>query len=457
MKPLWSFALRYAEHLEARQMLAASWGLDAIDAPEVWADGYTGQDVVVAVIDSGIDLHRDLANSIWVNRNEPLNGRDDDNNGYADDLNGWNFVDGNNSPVGRSNHGTHMSGTIAAARNDIGSTGVAYDAKIMPLRVFDSSGVGTTSSIASAIRYAVDTGADIINLSVEGTSTRNVTAALQYAADNDVLVVAAAGNQGQDSPEFPASISAELPNVISVGAHSDAGLIWPNGNRVGSSGAVQVDAPGVNVLSTVSNNEYSKSSGTSVAAAHVAGIAALAISANPDISAAALRDAIVAGATTGIANSDSHGGVNARETVRIARGLVSSPQTAEANVDFDGDGLIGFGDFLVLSRHFGELDGVAHQEGDADGDGKVLFSDFLTLSRLFGLETETIGRRQRASQAAAALSTEPSAESSHVQQASSPAATGAAVDQAITELATETAAGFELASGILVSLFSSSN
>lgn len=458
MKPPRSILLRHAEQLESRCLLAASWGVDAIDAPEVWAQGFSGQGVVVAVIDSGVDIHRDLVNSIWVNRNEPLNGRDDDNNGYIDDLNGWNFVDSNNSPISsNSNHGTHMAGTIAAARNEIGSTGVAYGARIMPLRVFNSSGIGTTSSIASAIRYAVDTGADIINLSVEGTSTRNVTAALQYAADNDVLVVASAGNKGGASPEFPASISATLPNVISVGAFTSAGKIWPSSNSVGASGAVQVDAPGESILSTISGNEYAKSSGTSVAAAHVAGIAALAISADPDITAAALRDAIVAGATTNIMNSDSRGGVNALETVRIVRGLAATSHAVEVNVDFDGDGSVGFGDFLVLSRHFGKIDGVTRPEGDADGDGKVLFSDFLKLSQWFGAESQQIGRRQRASTGGTTLDSPSPDGALGPKEAASARLASDAVDRAMADFAPESVEDFHFANDILISLFSSSH
>ena len=106
-------------------MLTNSWGLDAIDAPEVWGQGYRGKGVVVAVIDSGIDVHADLIPNIWVNREEAANRRDDDKNGFVDDMNGWNFVEDDNVPLGANDHGSHMAGTIAADRNSFGTTGVA--------------------------------------------------------------------------------------------------------------------------------------------------------------------------------------------------------------------------------------------------------------------------------------------------------------------------------------------
>lgn len=379
------------DQLERRNMLT-NWGLEAIDAPDVWSQGYHGQGAIVAVIDSGVDPHAELMPSIWRNPNEQLNDRDDDHNGFPDDLNGWNFVDDDNSPIGSTSHGTHVAGTIVASRNRTGTTGVAYEAKIMPLRIFDEAGVGSTSDIASAVRYAVDNGANVINLSIGGTATRNVMAALEYAADHNVLVVAASGNEGAKTPTFPAVSSVELPNVISVGAHDQSFTLTPTSNRVGSTGAVQIDAPGQDIMSTTVGNDYAYSSGTSAAAAHVAGVAALAISANPNVSAASLRDALVAGVSRSVIGSDSRGAVNAYRTVKIIR---ASTKTSNANpaADFDKSGDISFRDFVVLAQNFGSNQ-TSRAFGDADGDGKVAFSDFLILVQSY-VQDASASRRIR--------------------------------------------------------------
>ena len=379
------------EQLEKRAMLT-NWGVEAIEAPEVWSQGYYGQGAVVAVIDSGVDPHSELMSAIWRNPNEHINNNDDDGNGFADDLNGWNFVDDDNSPIGSTSHGTHVAGTIVASRDHTGTTGVAYGAKIMPLRIFDEVGVGSTSDVAAAVRYAVDNGANVINLSVGGAATRNVTAALEYAADHNVLVVAASGNEGATTPTFPAISSVNLPNVISVGAHDQSFTLALKSNRVGTTGAVQVDAPGKDIMSTIVGNEYGYSSGTSAAAAHVAGVAALAISARPDVSAALLRDALVAGVSRSVIGSDSRGAVNAYRTVKIV--MASSNSASGLGADFNGNGETGFGDFLILAQNFGSRS-ASSSSGDADGDGKVAFSDFLVLAQNYGTQAAGPARRVR--------------------------------------------------------------
>ena len=364
--------------------MLTGWGLDAIDAPEVWNHGFEGQGVTVAVIDSGIDIHADLLPNVWVNKAEKINGRDDDGNGYVDDLNGWNFVDNDNKPIGTHNHGTHVSGTIAADQNDFGTTGVAHRAKIMPLRAFDEAGKGSTSDIADAVRYAVRNGADVINLSIGSTPTRSLTLALEYAAKQNVLVVAAAGNDGASEPVFPAIQSAEWPHVISVGAHDQRFESIDTSNQVGSSKAIQVDAPGTSILSTITKNEFGRKGGTSSAAAHVAGIAALMISANDNLTAAELRNAIVASASKRVVGSDSVGAVNAlRAVALVAGGFTGSTFEIAKEADFDNDGEVGLGDFLTLARNYGSQN-ESHRTGDADGDGEVGFSDFLLLAKNYG-------------------------------------------------------------------------
>ena len=298
------------------------WNLNSINAPEVWAQGYTGEGVVVAVIDTGVDAsHSELSSSMWVNVGEiPGNGIDDDANGFVDDTGGWDFADGDNTPTDLHGHGTHVAGIIAAANDGVGSTGVAYGATIMPVRVLDADGTGSLYDVALGIRYAVDNGADVINLSLGGSYSSSLNSALAYAEQQGVFVVAAAGNDAGATPVYPAAFSADLVNVLSVGAHNGAGALASFSNDVGGSGAVQVDAPGVSIYSTLPGNLYGYLSGTSMATPHVAGVAALALSANPGLTPESLRSLIVEGADRAITGSDSAGGVNAAVAVASAGG-----------------------------------------------------------------------------------------------------------------------------------------
>jgi subtilisin family serine protease len=305
--------------------------LNAINAPEAWAQGYKGQGVVVAVVDTGVDVnHPDLMNQLWVNAGEiPGNGIDDDHNGYIDDRSGWDFATGDNNPDDGNGHGTHVAGIIAAAANGVGATGVAPGATIMPVRVLDSNGSGSAASVAAGIRYAAANGADIINLSLGGAFSSVIQSAIQYAQQLNVLVVVAAGNESASAPSYPARFSSALANVLSVGAFSSSGSLASFSNHVGTSGAVQVDAPGVNVYSTYLDGRYANLSGTSMATPEVAGLAALALSANPNLTAAQLRSLIVNGANRTITGSDSRGGVNAALTVALAaRGQNSTSATS---------------------------------------------------------------------------------------------------------------------------------
>ncbi len=306
------------------------WAVNSINAPEAWAQGYTGQGVVVAVVDTGVQFsHPDLNSQIYINAGEiGGNGIDDDHNGYVDDTSGWDFYSNDNYADDGNGHGTHVAGIIAAAANGFGATGVAPGAKIMPIRVLGSDGSGSTNSVAAGIRYAVDNGADIINLSLGGPLSSVIQTAIQYAQQRNVLVVSAAGNESASLPTYPARLSASLSNVISVGAYSSAGAIASFSNDVGTSAAVQVDAPGVSIYSTYLNGQYARLSGTSMAAPQVAGLAALALSANPSLTAAQLRTLIVAGTNRAISGSDSNGGVNAAITVALAAAGQTSASAA---------------------------------------------------------------------------------------------------------------------------------
>ncbi|NCQ90497.1 MAG: S8 family serine peptidase [Microcystis aeruginosa LG13-03] len=273
---------------------ANDWGVNLVNAPEAWASGYTGQGIVVAVLDTGVDRnHADLAGNIWTNAGEIANdGLDNDSNGYVDDVYGWNFANGNNNTLDGNSHGTHVAGTIAAANNGFGATGVAYNSRIMPVKVLSDSGSGTYSGVAQGIRYAVDNGADVINMSLGGGSTDSaVQSALQYASSRGVIVVMAAGNEGAAQPGYPASSATSWG--LAVGAVDSSNQMASFSNRAGSNSSMSyVTAPGVQVYSTLPNGGYGFLSGTSMATPHVAGVVALMLSANPNLTDAQVRQII---------------------------------------------------------------------------------------------------------------------------------------------------------------------
>lgn len=296
------------------------WNLNSVNAPEAWQAGYSGEGVVVAVIDTGVNInHSDLDDNIWVNSDEIAgDGIDNDGNGYIDDLYGWNFVANNANVADDNGHGTHVAGSIAAEQNGFGATGVAPDSEVMSIKVLNQQGSGFVRSIARGIRYAVDNGADIVNLSLGGGFSSAIASAISYAASKDVLVVGAAGNEGANVPGNPASLSSQYQNVLSVGAYGSNGQIARFSNGVGNSGAVQVDAPGVSVYSTAANGGYTWLSGTSMATPHVAGLAALTLSANPNLTAASLRNIIVQTSDQTAGGSDAQGVVNASRAIPLA-------------------------------------------------------------------------------------------------------------------------------------------
>lgn len=249
--------------------------------------------VIVAVIDTGVDYnHIDLKQNIWINKLEiPGNGIDDDDNGYVDDVYGWNFVGNNNDPMDDNGHGTHVAGIIGAANNDIGVTGVAYNCKIMPIKDGNSSGYFNNSDIASAITYAYMNGADVINMSFGGTSvTMAVQEALEKAYSRSFLV-AAAGNDARQNEYYypgipvetvyPASFSF-VDGVMSVGGSNTASVFTNFDSIKENKIEYECFAPGEYISSTFPGNRYARLSGTSMAAPVVSGIAALLRSAVPE-------------------------------------------------------------------------------------------------------------------------------------------------------------------------------
>ncbi|MEB3293932.1 MAG: S8 family peptidase [Synechococcales bacterium] len=266
---------------------------DQIFAPEVWNRGFTGQGVIVAVLDTGVDYtHFDLAANIWINSDDIFgNGIDDDNNGYIDDIVGWDFEDNDYSPLDTDKHGTHVAGTIASINNGVGTTGVAYNAQIMPVRVLGNRG-GSNTNVAQGIRYAADNGAHVINMSLGGSYSQEIEDAIEYASLRGSFVVMAAGNDSLPESGHPARYATD--RGIAVGAVDAWGQIADFSNRAGyDSNLRYVVAPGVEIFSTIPGHLYDQLDGTSMAAPHVAGVVALMLSANPGLTQDEIRSILI--------------------------------------------------------------------------------------------------------------------------------------------------------------------
>ncbi|QOV24145.1 S8 family peptidase [Anabaenopsis elenkinii] len=271
-----------------------NWGADLVRAPAAWAQGYTGKGVVVAVLDTGVDYnHPDLKDNIWVNPSEiPGNGIDNDRNGYIDDTQGWNFADNSNNVIDLNGHGTHVAGTIAGGNNGFGVTGIAYDAKIMPVKVLNQQGSGSSNAVAEGIYYAVNNGARVINLSL-GSNFPNSTLAdaIEYASSRDAVVIMASGNNGYPLTGYPARYANNWG--LAVGAVDSNNRLANFSNRAGLNSFPYVTAPGVGIYSSLPGNEYGTYSGTSMAAPHVSGVVALMLSANPNLTHGEIRQIIM--------------------------------------------------------------------------------------------------------------------------------------------------------------------
>jgi subtilisin family serine protease len=280
-------------------LLPAQWALAdpaAIGAEEAWTQS-SGDGVLVAVLDTGVQLdHPDLAGNIWTNSDEvPGNGRDDDANGVIDDVHGANMFDLSNNVNDDNGHGTHVAGIVAARKgNGIGGSGIAPGATIMPVKVLDKNMAGDTDALAMGIRYAVDNGARILNVSVNSDDeTAAVTTAVSYAGQKGAIIVASAGNNGRNIdlvPSYPASLPDHA--VFSVAASAADGLLWNLSNT--GAHAVDLAAPGARISSTATGSGYQSRTGTSAAAPFVAGSLALLSAARPDMPVSDLKDAILA-------------------------------------------------------------------------------------------------------------------------------------------------------------------
>lgn len=264
-----------------------------ISAGKAWAvttgGGKTGP--LVAVIDSGIDaFHEDLKANIWQNPTEIDDDKDNDNDGFIDDVHGLNAVDGTGNIIDEVGHGTHVAGIIGAVGdNGVGIAGINWNTQMMGVKISDGERVSLVAAISGTL-YATQHGARIANHSWGGTARNPILEDVMKSSP--MLHVCAAGNAQSDSdqhPFYPAGFDA--PNIISVGASTrdDEALFFSNWGA----NTVDVHAPGARVYSTLPVHKYDELSGTSMAAPHVSGVAALVVSKFPDISNAELKDRLM--------------------------------------------------------------------------------------------------------------------------------------------------------------------
>lgn len=278
------------------------WGLDNksnshIDAIRAWNKyGKGSKEIKIAVIDTGIDYnHPDLKGNIWINEAEAngLEGVDDDNNGYIDDVHGYDFANNDGDPMDDNSHGTHCAGTIGASHNKIGVAGVMGNVSLVPIKFLSANGSGSATSAVEAIDYATKLGVNIMSNSWGGTgASKAIKDAIERAEEKGIIFVAAAGNSGSDNdvrPHYPSSY--ELDNVISVAAHTIKDKL-AYFSCYGKN-TVDVSAPGSSILSTAPNNGYKMLSGTSMATPHVAGMLGMLLSNEEDLPLLQVRERLI--------------------------------------------------------------------------------------------------------------------------------------------------------------------
>ncbi len=349
-------------------LYAEQWALDRIAVEAAWQRTTGDPAVVVAVLDTGLELeHEEFpAETLWANPGEePDNGIDDDHNGFVDDVVGWDFVFDDNWPEAWATHGTVVSGVLAARTNNgLGIAGLSSS----PLMVLSTG--GRYDRIVEAMYYAADMGASVINLSAAGGNNDEAAEAAQYLWDNGVTFVAGAGNCASCGAYYPAA----LPTVIGVSASTEDDELWEDSSH---GDWIDVAAPGLDIITTWRDG-YATSGGTSLAAPHVAGLAALVYAVESRFTPAEVRGLIRLGADDlgepGFDELFGYGRINAGQTVAIASDLAA----CRSDVTFDGT--VGMADVLTILGAWGTDDWLP----DIDGDATVGFGDLLSVLATWG-------------------------------------------------------------------------
>lgn len=290
-----------AEQVYAQSSTSFSQNYSSVRVEQAWQllSPYSASNrPIVAILDTGLDsTHNVFRNShaLWVNPKEiPANGVDDDQNGYVDDISGWNFINNTSSFADDEGHGTHVAGIVVGAGLDIFSQQVDQSRiQIMPLKFLDNQGSGSTANAIKAIYYAVNNGARVINNSWGGPGySSSLLEAMTYAYDHHVLIVSAAGNSSKNNDTnemYPANYG--VPSNISIAATSDTDRLASFSNY--GAQTVHIASPGVYIYSTLPGNTFGSMSGTSMAAPFVSGVAALALRESPNMNGYQLKSLLV--------------------------------------------------------------------------------------------------------------------------------------------------------------------
>ncbi len=285
---------------------STQWGLNGnygINSETAWNSQRGDKDLVLAVVDSGIDiLHPDLKDNLWVNEAE-LNGEegvDDDGNGFIDDIHGINAFDNNGNPMDGNGHGTHCAGVIGASHDEVGIAGVMANVKMMGVKIFTDAGKTSVEAIVRGIDYAVQNGAKVMSNSWGGSqASEGIKEAIRAAGEAGILFVAAAGNGnflgwGYDTDNkkvYPAGY--DMDHILAVGSITSSGARSTFSNYGKKS--VDIFAPGSNIYSTYKGQSYKSLSGTSMATPHVSGVAGLVASEYPGADAIEIKRRILNG------------------------------------------------------------------------------------------------------------------------------------------------------------------
>ena len=304
------------------QVLDPDWGQKAVGAPDAWASGAQGEGTIVAVLDTGLDIkHPQLGGQLFFNSAEVQgNQKDDDNNGYVDDIYGYDFFARSGSLSDDDGHGTHVAGIIAADASKGSIKGIAQKAKVLPLD-FMTDGEGSIGAALEAMDYATLMGAKIINASWGGKScSQSLQKEIQKLGTMGVLFVTAAGNEGvnlDDKPFYPAVYQSS--NQLTVGASTANNIMAGFSNY--SYHLVNIFAPGQGIWSTYPKSTTKQLDGTSMAAPFVSGAAAVIWSTRPTATPAMIRDALLKSVKKGNFAATSQGLVNIPAAIQYLKSL----------------------------------------------------------------------------------------------------------------------------------------